>query len=312
MSYGIAISKDVMVEMRDGILLATDVYRPARDGDLVDGSFPTIVCLTPYDKTERRYTEIADFFVPHGYAVVLQDLRDRHRSQGTKEYFHSATPHTGEDGHDTIEWIASRPWSNGRTGMVGSSYAGITQIRTALERPPHLTAIWPDVAPTNTYHHQTREGGAMQLHMFWALYIHAADAQEVQGDSAKQEEVWDDLRNLRHEIVEHLKLRFPKGEAARRYNVLQKLAYFTVIFILGPLVVLTGLTMSPTMDAAFPWLPWIFGGRQTARTIHFICAFSFVAFFIIHIVMVFLSGTWNGIRSMITGRYSIDSEAPHG
>ena len=98
MSYGLAVSKDVMVEMRDGILLATDVYRPARDGDLVEGRFPTIVCLTPYDKTERRYTEIADFFVPHGYAVVLQDMRDRHRSQGTKEYFHSATPHTGPAG----------------------------------------------------------------------------------------------------------------------------------------------------------------------------------------------------------------------
>ena len=65
--------------------------------------------------------------------------------EGTKEYFHSVTPHTGEDGYDTIEWIAAQPWSNGRTGMVGSSYAAITQIRTALERPPHLTAIWPDV-----------------------------------------------------------------------------------------------------------------------------------------------------------------------
>jgi putative CocE/NonD family hydrolase len=196
-SYGIVVSKDVMVPMRDGILLATDLHRPGRDGELVPGRWPTIVCITPYDKTERRYTEIADFFVPHGYAVVLQDLRDRHRSQGTKEYFHSATPHTGEDGYDTIEWIAAQPWSNGRTGMVGSSYAGITQVRTALESPPHLTAIWPDVEPTNTYHHQTREGGAMQLHMFWALYIHAADAQDVQGDPAKQEEVWHDLRNLR-------------------------------------------------------------------------------------------------------------------
>jgi putative CocE/NonD family hydrolase len=196
-SYGIAVSKDVMVEMRDGVHLATDLYRPAKDGELVPGRWPTIVCITPYDKTERRYTEIADFFVPYGYAVVLQDLRDRHRSEGTKQYYHSATPHTGEDGYDTIEWIAAQPWSNGRTGMVGSSYACITQIRTALEAPPHLTAIWPDVAPTNVYHHQTREGGAMQLHMFWALYIHAADAQDVQGDPAKQEEVWDDLRNLR-------------------------------------------------------------------------------------------------------------------
>ena len=214
MSYGIAVGKDVMVEMRDGILLATDVYRPAREGNVVEGRFPTIVCITPYDKTERRYTEIADFFVPHGYAVVLQDMRDRHRSEGTKEYFHSATPHTGRDGYDTIEWIAAQPWSNGRTGMVGSSYAGITQIRTALESPPHLTAIWPDVAPTCTYQHQTREGGAMQLQMFWALYIHAADAQEVQGHPDKQEDVWDDLRNLRTLFWEWP---WHKGELALRH-----------------------------------------------------------------------------------------------
>lgn len=212
--YGIVVSKDVMVEMRDGIHLATDLHRPGRGGELAPGRFPTIVCITPYDKTERRYTEIADFFVPHGYAVVLQDLRDRHRSEGTKEYFHSATPHTGEDGYDTIEWIAAQPWSNGRTGMVGSSYACITQIRTALERPPHLTAIWPDVAPTTTYHHQTREGGAMQLHMFWALYIHAADAQEVQANPALQEDVWDDLRNLR-ELMWGWPWR--KGERALRH-----------------------------------------------------------------------------------------------
>jgi uncharacterized protein len=213
-SYGIVVSKDVMVPMRDGIRLATDLHRPGRNGELVEGRFPTIVCLTPYDKTERRYTEIADFFVPQGYAVVLQDIRDRHRSEGTKEYFHSATPHTGRDGYDTIEWIAAQPWSDGRTGMVGSSYAAITQIRTALEAPPHLTAIWPDVVPTNVYHHQTREGGAMQLHMFWALYIHAADAQEVQGEPAKQEDVWNDLRNLRQLFWEWP---WHKGELALRH-----------------------------------------------------------------------------------------------
>jgi putative CocE/NonD family hydrolase len=213
-TYGIVVSKNVMVEMRDGIRLATDLHRPAVDGEPAPGRFPTIVCLTPYDKTERRYVEIADFFVPHGYAVVLQDLRDRHRSEGTKEYFHTVTPHTGEDGYDTIEWIARQPWSNGRTGMVGSSYAGITQVRTALERPPQLTAIWPDVAPTNMYRHQTREGGAMQLHMFWALYIHAADAQEVQAAPELQEDVWEDLRDLRQ-----LFWRFPfrKGELALRH-----------------------------------------------------------------------------------------------
>jgi thiosulfate reductase cytochrome b subunit len=115
-----------------------------------------------------------------------------------------------------------------------------------------------------------------------------------------------DLAHLGHEIVEHARLRFPKGEEAKRYNALQKLAYFAVIFVLGPLVVLTGLTMSPTLDSALHPLLWIFGGRQTARTIHFICAFSFLGFFVIHIVMVVLSGTWNNIRSMITGRYAIE------
>src|ERR1043166_9240466 len=115
MNYGIVVSKDVMVQMPGGMPLATHPLRPARDGELVEGRWPTVVCITPYDKTERRYTEIADFFVPHGYAVVLQDMRDRHRSQGTKEYFHSATPHTGEDGYDTIEWIAVPPGVAGGT-----------------------------------------------------------------------------------------------------------------------------------------------------------------------------------------------------
>ena len=118
-----------------------------------------------------------------------------------------------------------------------------------------------------------------------------------------------DIAGLPHEIAEHARLHFPHGEAARHYNGLQKLAYVSVIFILGPLIVLTGLTMSPTMDAAFPLLPWIFGGRQTARTIHFLCAFSFLAFFLVHIAMVVLSGTWNNVRSMITGWYAIRRSA---
>jgi uncharacterized protein len=195
--YGIVLAKDVMVAMRDGIRLATDVYRPARDGEPVEGRYPTILLRTPYDKTDRRYSEIADHFTPRGYAVVLQDLRDRYRSEGTGDYFHTVTAHTGEDGYDTVEWIAAQPWSNRRVGTVGSSYAAITQVRAALERPPHLTAIWPDVVPTNSFQNQSREGGAMQQHMFWALFIHAQDAQEIADEPAKQAEVWSDLRDLR-------------------------------------------------------------------------------------------------------------------
>ena len=114
-----------------------------------------------------------------------------------------------------------------------------------------------------------------------------------------------DIAHLGREIVQHAKLRFDHGEAARRYNALQKLTYSLVIFVLGPLIVLTGLAMSPTMDSAFPLLPFLFGGRQSARTIHFLCAFSFFGFFLVHIAMVMLSGTWNNLRSMVTGWYVI-------
>lgn len=116
------------------------------------------------------------------------------------------------------------------------------------------------------------------------------------------------LKNLGKDFVDHLRLRFPKGEDALHYNVLQKLAYFTVIFILGPLIVLTGLTMSPTMNTALPELLFVFGGRQSARTIHFLCAFGFVIFFVVHMVMVVLSGPLNNLRAIITGRYGIEAK----
>jgi thiosulfate reductase cytochrome b subunit len=112
-------------------------------------------------------------------------------------------------------------------------------------------------------------------------------------------------KNVWHEIVTHAQLKFPKGEEARRYNVLQKAAYLAVVLILLPLMVLTGLCMSPGFDAGAPWLVDFFGGRQSARTIHFLTAFSIVGFILVHLFMVVASGTWNNIRSMITGRYAI-------
>ena len=112
-------------------------------------------------------------------------------------------------------------------------------------------------------------------------------------------------RNIWGEIVTHVKLRFPKGEEARHYNVLQKGAYLGVVLLALPLMVATGLTMSPGFDAAAPWLLDLFGGRQSARTIHFLTASAIVAFVLLHLFMVVASGTWNNIRSMITGRYAI-------
>jgi putative CocE/NonD family hydrolase len=195
--HGIVIYKDLMVPMRDGVRLATDIYRPAQDGEILPGPFPALLCRTPYVKSSARYVEIAGFFVPRGYVVVLQDLRGRGRSEGMGQYYHVANEDDGRDGYDTVEWMAARPWSNGRVGAVGSSFAALVQTRIAFERPPHLTAIWPDVTPTNSYHHQAREGGAMQMHMFWALFIHAQDAQEIRDDPDAQQVVWDGLGRMR-------------------------------------------------------------------------------------------------------------------
>lgn len=117
-----------------------------------------------------------------------------------------------------------------------------------------------------------------------------------------------DLKNIPQAVKDHLRLRHPKGNEAKRYNVLQKLAYIGVLFGLAPLIVLTGLTMSPTIDTAVPWLLTIFGGRQAARTIHFIACFSFVGFIVIHVAQVMLTGFFNNIRSMVTGYFVVRHE----
>ena len=115
-----------------------------------------------------------------------------------------------------------------------------------------------------------------------------------------------DWRSIGRSIIEHLRFKHSTGEAAKRYNVLQKLAYLAVIFVLLPLVILMGLAMSPWLDALLSGWVDVFGGRQSARTIHFIVAWLIVAFALIHVFEVIVSGFWNHLRSMITGRYRIE------
>lgn len=120
-----------------------------------------------------------------------------------------------------------------------------------------------------------------------------------------------DWRGIGRSIVDHLRFRHPVGEAAKRYNVLQKLAYLAVIFLLLPLLILMGLAMSPWLNGVFPGWIDIVGGRQSARTLHFIAAWLLVAFVLVHVFEVIVSGLWNHLRSMITGRYRITVEAGH-
>jgi len=121
----------------------------------------------------------------------------------------------------------------------------------------------------------------------------------------------NDWRSIGRTFIDHLLLRHPTGEAAKNYNVLQKLAYLSVIFLLFPLVILNGLGMSPGMDALFTGWVDLFGGRESMRTIHFMVAWALLAFVAIHVFQVIVTGFWNNLRSMITGYYRISQEIEH-
>ena len=139
----------------------------------------------------------------------------------------------------------------------------------------------------------------LTLYMLWTLL-----GGHLRKDLHVRRAEWSP-RHIWHDVKQHARLRFPRGEAAARYGILQKLSYIGVIFVALPLMIATGLTMSPGMNAAWPWLLDVFGGRQSARSIHFITASALVAFFLVHVAMVLLAGPVNEVRSMITGWFRL-------
>ncbi len=170
-AYGVTTAFDVMVRMRDGVHLATDIYWPAGpDGRPASGSFPTILGRTSCDKGSAWMwiDPVARFFTPRGCVTELQDLRGR--SEGTGTYGHIYNPKEGVDGYDTIKWIAAQDWSSGRIGMVGSSHGANVQIIAALHRPPHLSALWIDVTRVRGYE-SLRPGGALSLTIVGAIFL---------------------------------------------------------------------------------------------------------------------------------------------
>ncbi len=147
----------VMVPMRDGVRLATDVYRPARGGRAVEGRFPVILYRTPYNK--NGLVKDASFFARHGYVVLAQDCRGRFASEGAFYAF----VNEGLDGYDAIEWAAGQPWSNGKVGTAGASYLAWDQYHAAIYRPPHLTAMFALVGGADFYQEYAYPGGAPNL-----------------------------------------------------------------------------------------------------------------------------------------------------
>jgi putative CocE/NonD family hydrolase len=150
----IRILSHVPVPMRDGVKLYADVYLPARAG-----KWPVIVTRTPYGVQRDGVHEEMIPFAQNGFAVVMQDVRGRYESEGQWDPFRAE----GRDGHDTIEWAARQPWSNGKVASQGGSYLGHVQWGAISQAPPSLVAAVPRVASTSIYHNWAYFGGAFRL-----------------------------------------------------------------------------------------------------------------------------------------------------
>jgi thiosulfate reductase cytochrome b subunit len=200
----------------------------------------------------------------------------------------------------------------GRTTVFGHSFdtSGILGMSGPDERPAYRG--FPAWATLPSYQDL---GTGRVIHFFFAWVLVGALAlwlvSALLGGHLRRDLVpsLSDLRHLPRSVADHLRLRLHHDG---RYNVLQKLSYAAVLFGLFPLIILTGLTMSPTMNAAWPFLLDLFGGRQTARTLHFAGMVALVLFFVVHVAMVVLAGPVNELRSIVTGWYRIRAERTSG
>jgi hypothetical protein len=172
----------LMIPMRDGVGLATDVYRPAQDG-----KFPVLVTRSPYNKNGESTR--GKFFASHGYVFVAQDTRGRYASKG-EPY---PLVHEAQDGYDTIEWAAGQPWSNGKVGTTGASYLAMDQYAAAIERPPHLLAMYAAVGGANYFKDAGYRGGIPGLG--WPVWLLLSAATDPHADPAEAERMNAIVRN---------------------------------------------------------------------------------------------------------------------
>ncbi|MBI4339567.1 MAG: CocE/NonD family hydrolase [Chloroflexi bacterium] len=163
--------EDVLIPMRDGVRMATDVYRPAQNGRLLEEPLPIVLVRTPYNKRAFVPGEsIAQYMARRGYIFAFQDCRGCFSSEGEMDFLWQEGP----DGYDTVEWLARQSWSNGKIGTMGTSYAAWTQNALAVLNPPHLTCMWVNEGASNGYTSALRHGGALELRFLTWLYWHAA------------------------------------------------------------------------------------------------------------------------------------------
>lgn len=201
----VALEKNVMVPMRDGVRLATDICRPAKDGVARPGKYPVVLYRSPYDKNGLRHE--SNFLARHGYVVLAQDCRGRFASEG----HYPGLAREGTDGYDTIEWAAAQPWSDGRVLTAGASYLAWDQYEAAMLRPPHLVAMFALVGGSN-YFSSSYPGGIRSLNGSTWLLLSA----ETSPQAAKQPALRDRMAAILDNVNPWLAL-----PAARRAEALR-------------------------------------------------------------------------------------------
>ncbi|MBI4304819.1 MAG: CocE/NonD family hydrolase, partial [Chloroflexi bacterium] len=173
--FDVVLQENVMVNARDGVRLATDIYFPARGGRRAPGKFPALLHRTPYNKSEVEATlAYCRFFARHGYVAVIQDCRGCFRSEGDVNFL---IPEA-EDGFDTLQWIDRQPWTDGQVGTWGTSWAGWTQTALAALGPKNLKTMVPNMSGADGHSSSIRQGGALELRFLaWAFWHSATNTQ---------------------------------------------------------------------------------------------------------------------------------------
>ncbi len=195
--YGVTVQRNVMVPMRDGVKLATDIYLPTVDGVAIQEKLPTILERTPYDKLRAGDVSLAHYYSARGYAVVIQDTRGRYKSEGVWHMLND----DGKDGADVCAWIGKQPWSNGKIGMIGTSYVGGTQHAVALEKAPNLVTVIPADAMSNLGYQSMRNAGAFELRFWNWIFTRAGDGSRQARDPGVKAALAEMAANRRHYLL---------------------------------------------------------------------------------------------------------------
>ena len=206
-AYDCIVQRNVSIPARDGVSLATDIYRPALNGQPLPGPFPVLLERTPYLKSEVRYHRKFSMYARLGYLCACQDVRGRGESGG--EWYPFAEE--AQDGYDSVEWLAAQPWCSGKVGTIGTSYGGSLQSALATLNPPHLAAQFISMGASNYFDCSMRHNGCLEQRFLIYAFRMAVTSQQAQASPAVHRALVHAFEHI-GETLNRLPLR--KGETA--------------------------------------------------------------------------------------------------